>query len=334
MIVTNFLSSNAYLYLPSKKNPKVILAVDDAKITQNSFQLYNPFSKKGKILKKISRFASLYAHPFMNLFTTQAIQSNFISYLEKKLQSKLVISVYIGTILDKVVLQLQTKEAHVIGYIKYPLNEIGYKHLQNEKKALEVLSQLNIVEPYIFYDKYQSTSFLLLPEIKGTIGIVEKRDVLQILSSLKCDTSYLLSEHPRVISLQKKLKKTQMFDLYTLLNDTIKISTKRYSLVYEHGDFAPWNIIKIENSFQAFDFEYFTEDGLEYLDLCKYYYQIGKLLENKKDEGLIDYVFENISVEEKIIVFKIFLIKEIVESLEENIIRQFEIDLLQRLEER
>ena len=45
----NFFSSNQYLFLPTKRNPKVALVIDDVNLIDNAFKLYNPFSKKAKI---------------------------------------------------------------------------------------------------------------------------------------------------------------------------------------------------------------------------------------------------------------------------------------------
>jgi len=334
MNAIDFLSSNSYIYLPTKNNPKVILAVDNAKMSTNSFKLYNPFSVKAKLLKKISKFTCTYSNGIVRLFLDKKEKADFINYLENILNESLVVSVYFGTILDKVVLQLQTKEAKIIGYVKYPLNGIGKKHLENEKKAFEILSELNIIDSYLLYDTYNSTPFLLLPTLDGTIDVIENKDVENILLNFKRSESYTLSKHPRIISLKKLLIINGMITYVELLKNIVTHSQENYSLVYEHGDFAPWNIVKTKDTCVAFDFEYFTEEGLEYLDLYKYYYQIGKLLNNLTGIELITYVLRNIKIKENVELFKIFLLKEIVESKEENILREFEMNILTILDKK
>ena len=51
-----FFSDSNYLYIPTSKNPKVVIALNNKKIAKNSFKLYNPFSKKAKIVKVICSF--------------------------------------------------------------------------------------------------------------------------------------------------------------------------------------------------------------------------------------------------------------------------------------
>ena len=59
MNATDFLSSNSYIYLPTSKNPKVALVVDNSALAQNAFKLYNPFSQKAKLFKKGGDFVKL-----------------------------------------------------------------------------------------------------------------------------------------------------------------------------------------------------------------------------------------------------------------------------------
>ena len=54
-----FLSSNRYIYLPTKKRPKVSLSIDSKEISNTSFKLYNPFSFKGKCLKIIIKMIQI-----------------------------------------------------------------------------------------------------------------------------------------------------------------------------------------------------------------------------------------------------------------------------------
>ena len=58
----------------------------------------------------------------------------------------------------------------------------------------------------------------------------------------------------------------------------MKLSEVNYLEVYEHGDFAPWNLMVTEKGIIPFDFEYFEEFGLEYLDEIKYHFQIEHFL--------------------------------------------------------
>jgi hypothetical protein len=335
MEVNDFYSSNTYIYLPTRSNPKVILSIDNSSISENAFKLYNPFSKKAKLFKSAMNILYTKFNFFTKLILSEEKnQSEFIDYLEKKLNTKLIVSIYLATLKDKIVLQLQDKKSSIIGYLKFPLNDIGLKHIQNEIDALEILSKKNIVDSTILVDKYQGNPFILLKEIDGSIGIVERSNLDIILNKLKRTQSYLLSNHPRIIEVKERLRKHNLNSYIAIINNIKKISSYQYQLVYEHGDFTPWNIVKTKKEFIAFDYEYFLKDGLEYLDLIKYYYQVGKLLNSLNNNELISFIKENITIQEIEFLLKIFLIKEILKNTEESEDFSFEKNILELLEKK
>jgi hypothetical protein len=328
----DFFSSSSYLFLPTKNKPKVALVVDSKKLTQNAFKLYNPFSRKAKIFKQLMLLASIYFKYIIRFIYLKKEKSQFIIYLENKLKQSFIISIYFATIQDKVVLQLQSTDALILGYLKFPLNDLGEQHIQNEIKAIKMLSTDKIVEPFILSSKYQGKSFLLIKEIKGKIESVDRKNLDIILEQFYKDKKYPLLLHPRIKKLKYLLTENCMTYYLSKLNDISKSSTMNYRLVYEHGDFAPWNIMKVDNRYIPFDFEYFEEDGLEYFDLIKYYYQIGRLLNYKQDRELIGFIFNNIKIQEIKELFELFLIKEIIINRIENKSFEFEKKIIKILE--
>lgn len=322
--INKFYSSNKYIFLPTNKDPKVILAVDNKQVIENSFKLYNPFSKKAKIFKNIM----YYIVKFFPLGTFKN-EGKFINFLKGRFNKNIISSIYIATANDKLVLQIQDKK-EILGYIKFPLNTIGKKRLLNEKKAIDILYEKNMINyKYLIFDFFENTPFLFLPNIEGKISN-ENIDILPILKSLKKDKKYKLKNHPRIKDLLIKADEKYRNKILELISK----SNDEYYEVYEHGDFAPWNIIKKDNKYILFDFEYFEERGLEYLDFIKYYYQVEKLLNKRQNEFLINSVLEKCKFKEKEIIFKIFLIKEIIEKrlCDENF--EFEEKLLNNMEEK
>ena len=329
----NFFSSNEYLFLPNRTNPKVALAIDSPQLANNAFQLYNPFSSRAKTLKSVAHFFSINFNILVKkMVASKKEKSDFILFLEQELGESLVASLYYATVKDKIVIQLQTIQAEVIGYLKYPLNEVGLKHIKNEINAFEKLSSLGIVKPYILSMEYQNRPFLLLPEIKGKIGMVKREELDKILEQFKKDEAFPLEKHPRVVSLQEELLANNM-QSYALIIDKLKAQSKReFRVVYEHGDFTPWNIIEVQGEFEAFDFEYYVEDGLEYFDLIKYYYQIFKLLEQKSEEEIVDAIYKEINIDEIEYLLKLFLIKEVLRDTIEGLECSFEQKVLRVME--
>ena len=328
----SFFSSSSYIFLPMKNNPKVALSVDNSLLAQNAFKLYNPFSSKAKVFKNVSEFSFTSLNLLSKLLSVKKEKSAFIEYLEELLEQPLSVSIYFATAKDKVVLQLQSSDAKIIGYLKYPLNTVGLKHIKNEIRAFEILSSKEIVEPYILKDNYNGKPFLLLKELDGTIDRVDQEFIENVLKKFEKDSFYVLSEHPRIKELKKQLVQNSMKEYISRVQSICDDSITKYKLVYEHGDFAPWNIVKVKGKYIPFDFEYFVEDGLEYFDIIKYYYQVGKLLESKINEELYIYVKNQINILEFKECFELFLIKEIVRQSEEGEAFEFEKNMMKIME--
>jgi hypothetical protein len=316
----SFYSNNRYLFLPSKSNPRVSIAVDNYKVCKNSFKLYNPFSLKAKVLKFVAQLSLTYFGKISNLlFAIEEFhQSSFLQYLEKKLGTTLVSSVYFSPNKDKVVIQLQNDQNRILGYLKFPLNEIGCKGVINEIKAFDLLSSKGLVDKYILQGVFDTQPFLLVPALDGLIGDVGDIDLFGILLRYKRNKTYLLVKHPRILNLKESLQRYYLTELSVLLDEICNQSDVKYSLVYEHGDFAPWNIVNVDGSIRLFDFEYFVQDGLEHLDLIKFHYQMGKLIYNKRSKGLVDYLTQNLHLQEFDKLLIVFLMKEIVLKIEQN----------------
>jgi len=304
---TDFFSNNIYIVLPTRKNPKVYLAIDGANVKFNSFKLYNPFSKKAKILKF---FAFLY--PKFNIIKKE--KTDFIKYIEKLLQQNLTVSTYISTDKDKAIIQLQT-DSKIIGYMKVGLTSRGNKRVENEIRAIEILQKINPIE-IIKKGVYRGHQFVITKNIDGHIGNIQENDLNNILSSLKRNKMIPLKDHPRVKNIYVELKK---LNLQKFLAYYESLNLNGYAmLVFEHGDFAPWNIMKQKSGYKLFDLEYFVEDGLEYFDLIKYHYQISILLHNDQNDKLLNNILNKIDHDSKIEIFSLFILKEIIIKINEK----------------
>ena len=306
-----FKSDNKYIALPSGKNPKVLLAVDNERISKNSFRLYQPFSKKAKLFKYlVEHYFTTYYKLTQKLFPLQKeTKSAFVKYLESKIGIELDISIYLSTDQNKIVLQLQSNDK-IYGYLKMPLNSDGAYLLQNEKTAIDILSQKGLARPYVLEDIYKGRTFLILEELKGEITTPSRKMLEGILQGLIKNKQHQLKDHPRVNHIRKTLLINDPFEHLPLLEKMIKDSKNLFYEVYEHGDFAPWNIIKTDKGFEIFDFEYFEREGFENFDLIKYYYQIGKLLKSKRGKELYQFVLSKTKIQNFSEVFSLFLIKE------------------------
>jgi hypothetical protein len=299
----DFYSGNKYIALPSKKNPRVLLALGSHAENIVSFQLYNPFSLKARFLKKIA-----YYIPFFNTFTAK--KSDFISFLEGRYQNEIITSVYYATDKDKVVLQIQTNLG-LLGYLKVGLNKIGNEKIKNETKAVQMLQGV-VFPKSIDNGEFEGHSFLLLSPINGDPKELSHKEIIEVLEVLNkegAEKKVSLETHPRIINLYDSLRRINDIKLLTIF---VNLDLTADVLVsYEHGDFAPWNVLKNNNELNLIDFEYFVENGLQEFDLIKYYYQVGTLLKKFNNLQLIEFVEKNSELSNFSTFLKLYLLKEI-----------------------
>lgn len=315
MEVISFFSSNKYIALPHKKKPKVFLAIDNKKISKLSFDLYNPFSLKAKILKFVLRFVFLNFNSIAKRIfpLVHAGKSIFISHLEQSLQKEIHSSVYISTDLDKVVIQLISKNV-ILGYAKYPLKNTAVKKIENEKNAIEILSKDKIVSPLLHYSIYKDKPIIITKNEIGISKILSAAEYKPILLIFRKKNKTRLINHNRIKSIRKELESYKLNDLVLLLDNLISISKQEYHEAYEHGDFAPWNLLYSNGKVIPFDFEFFVEKGIDYFDEIKYNFQIENLLNKKNGKDLINSISTKVNIIEFNIIFIIFLMKEIIEN--------------------
>ncbi|MBU3010519.1 hypothetical protein KO506_03830 [Polaribacter vadi] len=325
----SFFSDDTYLSIPNRKNPKVILAVGNKTMAKNSVKIYNPFSLKAKLFKKIVRFSFI---NFNTILTTifdldKNENSEFIKFLNDKFQIKFTASIYNATLKDKVVIQLQS-EGLIFGYVKYPIDKLGLKNIKNEIKAIEVLSEKGVLNLQMKSFEFKGTPFFILPELQGNIANIPDNEVLKLVESFKKEVRLKLKEQPRVLEIRNYLNEQNLILELQILESVVKSSTEYYHEVYEHGDFAPWNIVKTKEGLAAFDFEYFAERGLEYLDIIKYHFQVGRLLKGKNEEELYQHISEKINIKEIKEILSLFLLKEIMSASQQKKSADFEKQML------
>lgn len=308
---TEFYSNCSYLWIPRKSSAKLALAVDNWAVTSNSFKLYTPHSRNG-IFFKYLMLSLVYFAKFL-LATPRRPKSKFISYFENIIGQEIISSIYYSTDKSKVVLQIQNvQDQKIIGYIKVGLNQIGNQRIVNEISANNVMINANINEDIVVLHKglYNGHRFIMINHLERDRASISDSDVLKFLVSLQTNTKYLLSTHPRILELREKLLKLQESSFLSVLDSAVAVNNIKYRLVFEHGDFARWNIIKTSNKLVLIDLENFCKNGLEHFDALKYFYQDSKLLRKDNVAGIISYVQRKYSFGGFSQIFALMLVKE------------------------
>ncbi len=317
-----FFSEGRYINLPIFSN-RVSLNVSTSLFAKKAIQLYNPFSKKAKILKNTTFFLITYIPFFRQIISKSYSSGKFIIHLESKFKKKIHSSIYYPTISDKIVLQLLLDQGKLLGYLKMGLNNCGNQKIKNELQAInELASATKIVkkEYLIASGVYESNEYIIVKKIKGINKSISDSELLKELDKLNRNTKFILSEHPRLKNLIVFSNQSNRIDLAEILKNISLSSKELYSLCYEHGDLAPWNIfVDKKNRIKFFDFEYFVKDGIENLDFFNYYYQIATKLDGfVEPTEIVEYLKGKVKIKEFLELLIVFLVHKILVSAMEG----------------
>lgn len=317
-----FFSEGRFLNLPFYTT-RVSLNVTSTSIAKESVKLYNPFSFKARILKKISFFAVFNIPYFRQIVSRKYVSGKFIIHLEKILKNRIHSSLYYPTVPGKIVLQLLANDGKVIGYSKIGLTDSGKIKIENELQAIRELDVVtdSVDKDYLIFEgNFNNFNYLIVKEIAGINKVILDVDLLNELEKLDRKQTFILLNHPRFVSLMNGATELKRFDLVGILQKISSSSKELYSLNYEHGDMAPWNIfVDSEDKIRFFDFEYFIKDGLQHLDFINYHYQIAVNLKSLKAPlRIVEYIKSKIQINEFSEVFSLFLIHKILVNTMDN----------------
>jgi len=299
----DFFSGGKYIYFPFLKSKKAALPSDDRETLNLAQNLYSPFSLKGRLLKKIKC-------NFYCFFGKKVEKGALISELENRLKVEFITAVYWATDKNKIVVQLINKDTRTIyGYLKISNSKLGDNLIKNEINALEHLKS-EVAPKLIVSGYWKHSPYFIMEHVDGKAlnSELDGHVLGSILSKLSLSNKRTkLKDHQRFKGIIQSLKTIKGYDF-----DGIALKNIYVSSSIEHGDFAPWNILTNEKSCtRLIDFEMYTFNGIEGLDLIKYYFQHGHLV--KKYDGLllIEYLGNRIKNKDFYTLLLVFLMKEI-----------------------
>ncbi len=282
---------------PSRKNPKIYVHKNDS--VANALKLVQAYTLPARLSKlfftNIPEFLSRMILPkeygssltnTLNLLLHRATK-------ELKLE-KYIASAYIGSTNNNQKITLQIDNNGTSVYAKCGNTTVSSKSLDNEANALTILKDLknNCIMIPALIAKTSINSFTVIIESAAPQKHVDRRVQLELLdiSAISC-----ISEHEsNQTSYKDLITDPTLFCLDKLDNieqnnsSTIRQAISTIASIFEndeviittaHGDYAPWNTIKISNStMYIFDWEYF---GLNYpalFDLNHFTYMTSRLI--------------------------------------------------------
>ena len=267
--------------------------------------LYQPSSKKGKLLKTL--FPLLYWNPLVRkLLHVEVCDFPFDKSIEDYLHdvfksSYLEYAIFMGTPCknQKVTIQVFCK-CNILGYCKLTQNKDVFILFENEKQTLDYLNSLEI--KYIpvcldcghvgdkYYTFVQSTIKTLKSSIKHELDEQHYRFVKELAEKTKVSVCYTDSDFGKMIhSLSLHLDcfddedKKYLKQGIDVVNDFYK---DKSDFSFYHGDFTPWNTFEENGKLFVFDLEYASRSCPPYMDLFHFFEQVGRLENNMEAADL------------------------------------------------
>lgn len=259
--------------LPSHKNARVYLAGTNPLRRWQESALFPAFRRTAKVYRFLLRLKAT-----IGLGSGICNLSNFWpvrEFVEDVLPKVASVVVLVGTSgpTQKVTLQLWN-DRQVVGYLKYGEKQTAQNRIKQEAEVLKALPHglgptLLKVEPF-----GEGLAVVLLPVFGEALGarLPLASNLISFVQNFPRSSPVVFEDHPWI---------KKMMSRYTdiPLSCITPLAGRKWPVVFQHGDFAPWNIlVKPNGSLKAIDWEYGTAEGFPFIDLAFFILQVGRLI--------------------------------------------------------
>lgn len=176
---------------------------------------------------------------------------------------------------QKITARIEDKEGKVLGFLKYAEKVAARSRLRRERHVLQAISE-GLAPKALGYGILGAGEALLTSPISGKrlpATLPPATDAAHFLTSLTVSPPIALEDHPWVKGACRQDGKDAINACFEVLAD------RRWPVVVQHGDFAPWNLLQTSGSrIAAFDWEYGALEGFPCLDLAYYALQTSALI--------------------------------------------------------
>ena len=322
MEIASYLSNNSYIPFPPFQPPKLYLAVDTPAIALNSLSLYRPFAKKAILVKSL--YQLLAKLRLISVFSSPKSQSGFVSFLEDRLsklkicQESLVLSTYMATDQDKLVIQIQDEQARIVGYLKIAQTPEGEKKIHRELMGMECLRTAGVPTLNILDQGQWGTNSFFLSAFENTQSRnIDEASLLSLLEKFHTGHVVPLSSHPRILQMLEFFRDQENEEYANLILRLSQSIERPFQVLFEHGDLAPWNLFQRGQDLVLYDLELCETEGLEWFDWLSFQFRIATHLDGRKGHGLQDKMLDVLPMErsEAKVLLILFLLKERMDAI-------------------
>lgn len=176
---------------------------------------------------------------------------------------------------QKFTIELRNRVGAVIGYIKYATEGLAQQRLAQEYAMLMRLAPGIGPIPLKFSNMGEGVALLITP-LRGrevAAKLPPSPEVVAFAKSLETAAPVRLAAHPHIRAVRERIGAR----LDGILED---LAHRKWPIVLQHGDFAPWNLRRCRqsNTLVAFDWEFGTPNGFPCIDLAYFILQTTLLI--------------------------------------------------------
>lgn len=294
-----------FVVLPSREAPRWVLPTDDADQISEAFQIYQPYTMKARMLKRLLSAAIKIGwvrklHPRLLVASTNPLPlERLVTELTGERQPSFALSLGSATRYSKLTVQVSRSDGARLAYIKFPLTEAATAHVRHEAEMLKLLWQFPALRrhiPELFHAGEWQGSYILIqscgPSGRGPLAFGSAHEhlmhTLWSVHRTQKPVHVLVDEvatgwqrfAPRLNDEWQQLGRTALERAYSGF-DGMQIPCG-----ITHGDFTPPNTRVDKERLFLFDWEYASWEAPILWDVFHFHIKTGKAYIKNKENGV------------------------------------------------
>lgn len=259
--------------LPNWHQPRLIFPATKSSRNRLRYALsYPAFKKIARLYRYYLGTKAFTGHLDMQI--SHSDNTEFLEFLRLSDLGVVIPVIIIGTPgpTQKLTLKLYDQSQQVVGYLKFGESPICRQRLQQEENMLRTLP-VGLGPKFIKSGSIGNGWGLLITPVPGnpmSPYLPSPKSVWRLLTSLIQKEAFAIDKHPRIVQLMKQSPEVEKW---------LSVLKKyQWPICYEHGDFAPWNLLQHHRKLCAIDWEYGHIEGFPFFDIIYYYTQVAWLV--------------------------------------------------------
>jgi len=175
---------------------------------------------------------------------------------------------------QKLIIRMEDQQQRILAFMKYAEQPIALQKVENEKQVLSALAP-GLGPKVLKFDRCRDGSALLMTAVQGRplpaqmpgpCGPRGVEGIQRFLKRLETGTTINVDEHPAIVRIRKEVaeirgQRSEISDQRSGVVPDIRHPTsdfldnlleplrkQRWPVVIQHGDFTPWNILRVSES--------------------------------------------------------------------------------------